>query len=177
MTQKLPVGAIDQVLFSIAVLGQVNFYRCQEGVQLIASDNGLIDVATIHAMWMAAESRLSHNSTVVGQSDVTARVISAIVTPSTGSENIGYVHRYRIDEGEIFFIGATSCSFETRYGRQIEKHSYASLALRIVDLWMASPGHRVNVLDNRMRLTGSAVALDPSATHCGVYYMSQEFAG
>lgn len=177
MIQDLPAGAIDQTMFSTAVLEQVNFHRCREGLHLIAGHDGLTDVATIHAMWMAAEGQLSHNSTVVGQSDVSARVILAIATPSAGSENIGYVHRYRVDEGETFYTDSGSCSFKTRTGRQIEKHSYASLAQRIVDLWMASPGHRENVLDNRVRLTGSAVALDPSATHCGVYYMSQEFAG
>ena len=114
MTKELPADTIDQSLFGIAVLEQVNFHRCQEGLHPIASHDGLTDAATIHAMWMAAEGQLSHISTVIGQSDVSARVILAIATPSAGSENIGYVHRYRVDEGETFYPGTAACSFKTR---------------------------------------------------------------
>lgn len=173
----LPVGSFDQNMFSTEVLLQVNYHRCLQGVGPVGGHQGLTDVAATHAEWMAATRKLSHHSTIPGQSDVAARVRVAVTAPRVGSENIGYVHRYRIDEGEPFFASGQNCAFTTRAGRAIATHSYASLAKRIVQLWMESPGHRVNVLDRNISVAGTAVAFDDNAPHCGVYYMSQNFAG
>jgi uncharacterized protein YkwD len=174
---ELPAGPIDQNLFSAAVLGQVNYHRCVDGQNPIGPHEGLNEVAKNHAIWMATESRLSHASTIAGESTVSARVVLAVASPLSGSENIGYVHRYRVDEGEMFFAGPDACSFTTKSGIQIRSHSYESMAQRIVDLWMASPGHRQNVLDNRFTVTGSAASYDGNAPYCGVYYLAQDFAG
>ena len=173
----LPVGAPDQLLFSKAVLGHVNFQRCLEGLHGVENHTGLTSAAAVHAGWMAGHSTLSHVSTVSGQSTVTQRVKSVLDDARTGTENIGYVHRYRVDEGQVFYAGAADCSFKTASGRKIGSHSYSSLAERIVTLWMNSPGHRRNLLDRNASFSGSALAFDPNAAHCGVYYMSQEFAG
>lgn len=174
---ELPAGPIDQNLFSTAVLAQVNYHRCVDGRKPIISHGGLNDVAKNHATWMATESQLSHASTIDGEATVTARVVSAVDSPLTGSENIGFVHRYRVDEGETFFAGKDACTFTTRAGIQIGSHSYESMAQRIVDLWMASPGHRKNVLNDSFSVTGSAASYDASAPHCGVFYLAQDFAG
>jgi len=173
----LPTGTPDQHLFSKAVLGHVNFQRCLEGLHGVENHIGLTKAAATHAGWMAGQGTLSHVSTVSGQSTVTQRVKLALGDAKTGAENIGYVHRYRVDEGQVFYAGADDCSFKTASGREIGSHSYSSLAERIVTLWMNSPEHRRNLLDRNASFSGSALAFDPNAAHCGVYYMSQEFAG
>lgn len=173
----LPVNAPDQLLFSKAVLGHVNFQRCLEGLHSVENHSGLTKAAATHARWMAGRGTLSHESDLNGQSTVAQRVKSAFRDAETGAENIGYVHRYRVDEGQVFYAAADDCSFKTASGRKIDSHSYSSLAERIVTLWMNSPEHRRNLLDPGASYSGSALAFDPNAAHCGVYYMSQKFAG
>ncbi|MBV1867281.1 MAG: CAP domain-containing protein [Marinosulfonomonas sp.] len=173
----LPTGSPDQMLFSKAVLGHVNFRRCLEGLHGVQNHSGLTNAAATHAIWMADQSTLSHTSTITGQSTVTQRVKSGFANATTGAENIGFVHRYRVDEGQVFYAQANTCNFTTGSGHEIERHSYDSLAERIVTLWMNSPEHRRNLFDRDASFSGTALAFDPNAAHCGVYYMSQEFAG
>lgn len=174
---ELPAGPVDQNLFSDAVLAEVNYHRCIGGQQPIDAHMGLNNVAENHASWMATVGQLSHASTIEGEATVAARVKMAVISPAVGSENIGFVHRYRVDEGETFFAGTDPCTFTTRDGIRIRSHSYQSMAERIVDLWMASPDHRKNVLDHRFSMTGSAASYDGNAPHCGVFYLAQSFAG
>ena len=55
-------------------------------------------------------------------------------------------------------------------------HSYASLARRAVAVWMASPGHRRNILDPALRRVAGAAAIQPGP-HCGRVWLTQTFAG
>ncbi|MGJ8582759.1 MAG: CAP domain-containing protein [Marinosulfonomonas sp.] len=176
---QTPIGktVLDQQLFNNAVLKNVNFRRCQHGLPPVRSDPGLVSVAKDHAEWMARQRNLSHLSTVNGRTNVAMRIKAVVNHPKAGSENIGYVHRYKVDEIDHFFARAQSCSFVTQAGRTIGQHSYASLAQRIVSLWMQSPPHRVNLLAENVSIFGNAVALDASGPYCGVYYIAQNFAG
>lgn len=105
------------------------------------------------------------------------RIKAVVNRPKAGSENIGYVHRYRVDEIDHFFARPQTCNFVTQAGQTIVQHSYASLAQRIVGLWMNSPSHRVNLLADNVSIVGNAIALDENGPYCGVYYMAQNFAG
>lgn len=111
---ELPAGPIDQKLFSSAVLANVNYHRCVEGKNSVNSHEGLNTVAKNHANWMATESRLSHASMLAGESTVTARVVSAVATPSTGSENIGYVHRFAMMRARRFLPDLTLAYLQRR---------------------------------------------------------------
>lgn len=176
---KTPIdnAPLDQALFNIAVLDNVNFRRCQHGLNPVRPDSGLISVAQDHAEWMAQHRNLSHQSTLNGRMNVAMRIKAVVDHPKAGSENIGYVHRYRVDEVDHFFAQAKTCRFVTGTGQPIHQHSYSSLAQRIVDLWMTSPAHRVNLLAQNVTIVGNAVALDTTGPFCGIYYMSQNFAG
>ena len=94
-----------------------------------------------------------------------------------GSENIGLVHRFQIDGQRFRIRDASTCAFATGSGTPIGTHSYASLARHAVNLWMASSGHRRNILDRKVTMVGSAAAVDTSAPYCGQVYLSQNFAG
>lgn len=168
---------LDQKLFSRAVMDNVNLYRCRNGLASVKQHSGLMSVAAQHAAWMAKNHDLSHRSSTPRAQTVAARIKAAVKRPKAGSENIGYVHSFRVDEVDKFYIGSQPCSFSTSSGKAIGKHSYESLARRIVALWMASDGHRANVLAENVTVVGSAMAFDPKGPHCGVYYLSQNFAG
>ncbi len=176
--QAVPTQNLNQSLFNAAVLSEVNFERCKAGVGPLQIAGGLMGVASTHASWMAKRSTLSHRSTVRGQTSVQERVLASGVNARRGSENIGNLPRFQFAGSRRIHVKSISnCDFTTAGGRKIQPHSYATLANQIVGMWMDSAGHRKNVLDSKVSAIGSAVEFDPQATHCGQFFLSQNFAG
>lgn len=176
--QIVPTKNLNQSLFNKTVLSEINYMRCKAGVGPVKLAGGLINVAGNHASWMASKRNLSHNSTVRGQSSVQERVLASGLRVRRGSENIGNVPRYQFGKSKRIRIKSRSrCEFTTTSGKAIAPHSYLSLASQIVDMWMKSPGHRKNMLDRNATVVGHAIDFDARASHCGQYYMAQNFAG
>lgn len=176
--QAIPAsGRINQALVDTTIRAEVNFQRCKAGLSELAADEGLADAAATHARWMARNETLSHQSAVFGQNTVLARLRSSGVRFHIGSENIGQVARYGIDNIRFKIRDMSACAFATQAGAPIGVHSYQSLAHLIVSLWVNSPKHRTNMLDPRARVVGSGVGYDPKAPYCGAFYLSQDYAG
>lgn len=170
-------GRLNSALLDQAILVELNFQRCQKGLAALQASPSLRNIAQNQAKWMARNSTVSHQSGVPGQTTLSARMSSSGVRFSAGSENIGMVHRFQIDGQSFRINNAGSCKFSTYGGKPIAEHSYASLARYVVDLWMASAGHRRNILDQRVSMVGSAAALNVAAQYCGQVYLAQNFAG
>ena len=174
--KMVPVeGRINQGLIDAAIRAEVNYHRCKAGLRALSRADGLTDVAAAHAKWMARSQSLSHKSQVAGQTTLKARMSSSGIRFRAGSENIGMVHRYAIDGTSFKIHGA--CSFSTYGGQPIGAHSYRSLASHVVKLWMASKGHRKNILDRKVSMLGSGAAFTAKAPYCGQIFVSQNFAG
>lgn len=174
----VPTGQIDQDLLDIAIRNEVNFHRCRAGIsQVRDAGNGLARQAMKHSLWMAQSQQLTHRSTVPGASTLSQRVKASGVSFRTGSENIGMVHRYQIDNQRFKILSASQCKFATFDGNALPPHSYASLARHIVTLWMDSPSHRKNILDRKVKKVSTAVAFDQNAQYCGRYWLTQNFIG
>lgn len=170
-------GGLDAALLDKAILVELNFQRCQNGLGPLQDSPNLRSVALNHAKWMARNSTVSHRSGVAGQSTLSARLASSGVPFMTGSENIGMVHRFQVDGQSFKIKNGASCQFSTNGGQPISAHSYATLAHYAVTLWMASSGHRHNILDPRVSMVGSAAAVNTGAQYCGQVFLSQNFAG
>lgn len=166
---------INQRLVDAAILSELNYHRCQAGLQRLKSSSGLRNVAATHAKWMARTRTVSHDSRVAGQRTLKSRLSTSGVRFRAGGENIGMVHRFQIDGARFRIHGA--CKFSRSSGQPIGVHSYASLARHMVNLWMASPGHRRNILDRKVSLVGSAAGFNGSAPNCGQFFVAQDFAG
>ncbi|GAB4388942.1 CAP domain-containing protein [Albidovulum sp.] len=175
--QVIGGAGINQALADAAIRAEVNRQRCRAGLPPVAGSAALAAPAARHAGWMARSRRLGHKSTLSGQATPMARLKSSGLRFRAGSENVGLIARYRIDGMSFRIRDAAACRFATQAGAPIGEHSYASLARTIVDLWMASPPHRRNILDPKVKLLGSGVGFDPAAEYCGRYYVSQLFAG
>lgn len=172
----VPTGRINQDRLDRAIRAEVNYHRCRAGLPSLgrASDN-LAKQVKGHSQWMARSQQLTHRSTVPGAATLKQRMRATGVKFRTGSENIGMVHRYQIDNRRFKIRG--QCQFATYEGQALPAHSYASLARHIVNLWMNSPGHRKNILDRRVKRVSTAVAFDPNAQYCGRYWLTQNFIG
>lgn len=174
----VPAGRINQKLLDDAVRAEVNYHRCRVGLpELKSAGAALAKQARLHSRWMAKSQQLTHRSTVPGAATLKQRVKASGVDYRTGSENIGMVHRYQIDNRRFKILSAGECKFLSYQGQSLPAHSYASLARHIVELWMNSPGHRKNILDRRVTKVSTAVAFDPKAQYCGRFWLTQNFIG
>ncbi len=174
----VPAGKINQTLLSQAVRAEVNYHRCRAGLPAVArAGKGLAREAYGHSTWMAKRQTLSHQSSVSGRATLKQRFRASGLKVRAGSENIGMVHRYRVDNRRFQIVDARQCKFRLSNGQPLPPHTYASLARQIVDLWMKSPGHRKNILDRRVTKVSTGVAFDPRAKYCGRYWLTQNFIG
>lgn len=174
----VPAGRINQNLLDDAIRVEVNYHRCRAGLSPVSdAGNGMARQAEKHSQWMARTQQLTHRSTIAGAATLRQRVKNAGIRFRTGSENIGMVHRYRIDNRRFRILSSDSCQFASYEGEALPAHSYASLARHVVGLWMDSPGHRKNILDHRVRKVSTAVAFDPNAQYCGRFWLTQNFVG
>lgn len=171
-----PGKAIDQALVDALILAEINYQRCRSGLKPLVSDVRVRKVALGHARWMASTQRVSHRSSLPGQGTLRARIsTSGIDKVRVGSENVGMVHRFRIDGQSFRPVG--DCSFVGADGGAIGAHTYGSLAHKIVTLWMNSSGHRVNILDRKVTMTGAAAVFANSSPYCGQFFVAQNFVG
>ncbi|MEO1537501.1 MAG: CAP domain-containing protein [Pseudomonadota bacterium] len=174
----VPASRIDQQLVSDAVRAEVNYHRCRAGLAGVSSAGApLAKEARAHSSWMAKSQQLTHRSTVAGRASLKQRIKASGLPFRTGSENIGMVHRYQIDNRRFKIVNASNCKFATQQGTPLPAHSYATLARHIVNLWMDSPGHRRNILDRDAKKVSTAVAFDPNAQYCGRFWLTQNFIG
>ncbi len=172
-TQVIQPGkAINQALLDRAIMVEVNYNRCRAGLRPVGPNTRLRNIAIHHSKWMARARKLSHT----GNKTSAQRIIGTGIPLTRGGENIGMVHRYRLDNQRFIIKSAAQCRFALN-GRIVPPHSYRSLARSIVDFWMASPGHRANILNRRVTQLGSGAALDARAEFCGKIYVTQDFAG
>ncbi|WP_457650745.1 CAP domain-containing protein [Profundibacter sp.] len=171
----MPERHINETLLDAAVRVEVNYFRCRAGLRPVRSDSGLRKLANGHSKWMARARNMSHTSTVSGRRTLGDRLKRSGIRWKAAAENIGMVHRFQL-EAQRFYGDSSSCQFTNSSGHKIQPHSYKSLARYIVKLWMGSPGHRHNIMDQRMTKVGTAIALDRKAKYCGTYYITQNFA-
>lgn len=171
-------GALDTVLLDAAILAEVNHTRCRHGLRPMSAAPSLRPVAEAHARWMARTATLSHAPALQGGlSSLGARLAAGGYINRAGAENIAMVHRYQIDGKPVFVRNAGACHFTDRSGRAIGAHSYASLAAHLVAQWMASPGHRQNLLHPGLTQVAHAGAVAPHRASCGRVYAVQLFVG
>lgn len=174
----VPGARINQGLLDDAIRTEVNYHRCRIGLSKVGdAGRSLARQAERHSKWMARRQQLTHQSTVSGAATLEQRIRAAGVRFRSGSENIGMVHRYQIDNRRFKILNSSQCQFATQSGQRLEPHSYASLARHIVDLWMDSPGHRRNILDGSVDKMTTGIAFDPKSQYCGRFWVTQNFIG
>ncbi|MHA6265365.1 CAP domain-containing protein [uncultured Aliiroseovarius sp.] len=175
--KSIPVKGLNQSLLDRVIVERVNAERCRRGLPALTPTSGLRKQATRHSAWMARSQKLSHKANGTNRRSLTDRLRASGVRFRTGAENIGMVHLYGIDGRNFMIRSSEQCSFTTRDGRQIGRHSYNSLAKLVVRKWMESPGHRKNILARKMRYSGVGAGVQPRSGYCGAVFLTHIFAG
>ena len=176
-TQPINVKSPDQSAFHEAVLHYVNLERCRNGRVPFASDGRLAKMAAGHSDGMARTRTFSHKVPRSGYTTMKERLSRAGVKWRAAAENIAKNFVYSINGKPISTKTGGKCVFYyAGSGKQVPKHSYASLAQAAVAQWMNSPGHRKNIMDRRFNRTGAGLAVDTKSATCGEVYLTQNFA-
>lgn len=179
---SLPAGAnrainssnIDQATFSAAVRYYTNVYRCRQGLPPVTGDRNLLSAAVAQGSYMARANNMSHN---VGGA-ISSRFRSSGVSYRTAAENIAQNFLFAIVGRNISTARGGRCQFfYADNGQPVPQHSYNSLAAAQVASWMASSGHRVNILSSKVNRMEAGIGFAPDNATCGRLYISQNFAG
>ncbi|MCP5087040.1 MAG: hypothetical protein GY952_09600 [Rhodobacteraceae bacterium] len=174
----IATGSPNQALFTDAVTRALAAHLCKAGRNALATDKHLIKTARLHSKNMARLHKFSHKLPVAGQKTVAQRARKAGVNWHFLAENIARLSRYQFQANRRFqILNASRCQFANpASGKSIPPHSYASLALAVSAQWMASSGHRKNILNRNSKHMGAAVVFDASGPNCGHFYITQVFS-
>jgi len=168
----------DIVLFSAAVRYYANIERCSRGLPPFGPDPQLRSAALGHSLFMARANTMTHVSNISGRRTLQERMRASQVSMRTAGENVAQNFVFAIGGRSISTARRGTCGFTyADTGQPVPAHSYASLAQEQVARWMASPGHRKNLLNGRFNRVETALAYAPDKATCGRIYMTQNFAG
>jgi uncharacterized protein YkwD len=133
-----------------ALFLRVNVIRQEQGRAPLGADARLSDVALMHARDMAREAYFSHRSK---DGRTSGERLAGRYPEHVGAfaENIYRILSYRS-------IRAVREERTVRSGGD-EPYTVATVAERIVDGWMGSPGHRDNLLRREMNRVGHGVVV------------------
>lgn len=173
-------GRHDPWLMDAAILHYTNVERCKAGLVPLEAIETLRKAARTQTRDMARLGFFDHTSTETGRTSPADRV--AEVEPG---------HSYRVIAEnliESFFVvyenrtpyrvvDAAACRFLDHKGREMPRQTYDSMAREFVARWMASPGHRKNILAPSYRFHGAGMAPTDRTDLCGVLFGAQVFAG
>ena len=121
----------------------------------------------------------AHETPEAGERTMRQRIDKAGVAYRRAAENIitGYFMVY--EAGRSYFVkDAGACRFAYADTEEaLMRQTYATLGKGLVARWLASPGHRANILTPEMTRHGAALAPAGNDALCGEFYATQVFAG
>ncbi len=168
--KTIPTKAINQSLFAEALSMEASYVRCKQGRGVLTETAQVSKSAAKHSARMARAKKLSHQG-------FKPRMRATGIKFKTAAENVAAFDRYQFPVGNFQVRNAAACIFATQSGAAIPAHTYASLARTVVAGWMRSSGHKKNLLNRRMKMSGGGVGFDASAPNCGRFYITQNYLG
>ncbi len=161
--RSIDSGPIDYALLSAAILAETNRQRQGHGLSRLARSGQLERVAAMHARDMVRDRFFAHTNPVdKTKSTLRDRLQIVDLGGSFAAENIADTFVLQIDlrtdqpkpySATVYPLGDGRFSL-VPYGDPIPSHSYTSFARDLVQSWLDSPAHRVNLLTRRARFLG-----------------------
>lgn len=150
---------VDYQLLAEAVFHESNRRRDEHGVPLLDHLQELGSASCLHAEDMVADDYFAHrNPDEPEQATPLDRLRAQGLRVGFVAENIGEAFAIDYESGERVFVrkraGETVLSREPE-GEPIAARNYVQVAESLVDSWMASEGHRKNLLAREPRYLGA----------------------
>lgn len=167
----------DQNRLNIAVVYFLNIERCRRGLEPLVPDQSLRKAAARHSRNMASRRFFSHKSPISGQTTMSQRLKSVGVKFRTAGENIAQRKLYQLTGRAVLIRASVACNLTYADTRQpVPRHSYRSLAKSTVTAWMASSGHKQNILNRSFGRVGTGMGVQQGGAACGTVFLTQNFA-
>jgi uncharacterized protein YkwD len=180
LDEQIDFTAIDYALVQAAVFHLTNQERVQAGSEPLTYFRGLEQAAMAHSHAMKERGFYSHRSPVAGMERVPDRYAAFGFSAGGWGENINLIHGIEYQSGRGVYSPAQNggyFSYEYR-GDPIPPRTYLRLAEEAVRSWMASSGHRRNILNPSFRYLGVGAAHFTKASFHDIdsFYFTQNFA-
>jgi uncharacterized protein YkwD len=155
-TKPIDFRNINQHLLNAAVFHAVNVQRIKGNLKPLKYNYALEKTAQMHAEDMVQYDFFSHYNPVSDEKkSIDQRIFFFGKPRGSYAENLAVQFAIQYNSGEsIMPPKKGSESFRTQDGRPIPAHTYISFAESTVKLWMNSPGHRANIMDEKLLLSG-----------------------
>lgn len=181
----------NEPLAAAAVFHETNVRRAKKKLSIVKPDEKARVAALEHSQAMAEGGYLSHGEVPAGQDPTEAnlkkadstpykRMVAQGLDPMYASENVARTFALDYKSGRKFFTreegGEVIHSYKAD-GKALEYHNYASFAEALVDDWMDSPAHRVNILAKQAKFLGVGLAYKKADARTGLdeVYSTQNF--
>lgn len=173
-----PLGALpDHALFEAAVRMETNAARAATGLAPLSPDAGLTTAAAMQAVDMARLGFFDHVSSDPARRGLHDRYAEAGVAWRRAGENIAKMSVMAFADRPFHVVDEATAHYTlSPGGAPVPRHSYESLAAETVARWLASPGHRANILDPGFARHGAGLAIDPAGPNAGWVLIAQTFA-
>lgn len=165
--QRVSWETFDADLLSAAVFAETNQVRRRFGLKRLRTLPRLRGAAEVQAFTNALTGVASHANPLAGRASAWDRVRRQGLLPTMVLENVAITLVRQPESGGAVRIVVADDGARTRRddltGEQLPWPTYAELAQRIVQQWMDSPPHRVNVLHPEVRYLacGTELARSP----------------
>ena len=169
LSARIDLDALDQALLSAAIFHETNRVRRQFNLPALKFLPQLNVAADVEASVGSISHPPSHTNPFMLIATPMDRVKNAGLVPSYVAENIAMISIYDIDpdlgvgimkkKGQLVFVNPETLD-------ELRPNTYEGFARSVVKAWMASPGHRLNMLRREVSYLGCA--LRPTKTASGV---------
>lgn len=159
LQDTLQFDQLDLGLLNAAVFFVSNAVRVQAGKEALQFSPVLRNMADHHARAMAKYAFVSHYNWRNWRSATPDRR-SKMFKANAGAENVASAFLYNYQGGVKYIIkrrNGVAHFHRDKDHSEIVRHTYLSFAEDLVRRWMESPGHRENLLHNRLTRLGCAV--------------------
>ena len=169
--QRVDSRRMDQTLLAATLFHEANVRRQQAGRSPLRHDARLDRAALLHAVSMVRDQFFDHVNP--GRADLRTpkeRVLSVGFNPMFISENIATHFDIHYQSGAPLYRvpRENGGGFSTTPdGPPIAHHTYRSFAVSLMDEWMASEGHRQNILSKYPIQSGAGCAISPTSSGMG----------
>jgi hypothetical protein len=171
---------VDYFLLHAAIFYETNRVRVRAGLPRFRHSYNLEMAAKSHSTDMVVHDFFDHKSPIVEKRTVLDRLEQVGLNDGFMAENIAFITGIQRNPDEpVYTPKQNSGYFSHEYrGRPIPNHSYISLAREVVRQWMASEGHRKNILNPVYKYLGCGAEhfCDPDFYNMDRFKITQYFS-
>jgi len=171
---------IDIALLDAAVFHETNRHRVENDLSRLDFEPALREAAAVQVRGMIRMQAIGHTHPDADKRTLGDRFELLGIETDLLAENVAMVFGIRYKSGTNVYKRRKAGQMvfsEQPDGTPILPHTYASFSEHLLAEWMASPGHRRNILTKDLKTLGVSSLHDRSALGMDAFYSAQAFAG